>query len=143
MAKQYQVTASTRMVNRLTSGLAKLGVGRIELLTTTGRTSGEARQVPVSPIEMAGMEYLVSPYGDVGWVANTRARPEAILRLGSRARNVRLEEVGPDEAAPVIAAYYAREGHARGYMEAPDNPTVEYFRETAHRFPVFRVTPRD
>ncbi len=65
-----------------------------------------------------------------------------MLRLGSNARPVRLEEVGPDEAAPVIAAYYARENHARAYMEAPDNPTVDYFRESAHRFPVFRVSPR-
>ena len=142
MAKQYEVTASTQMVNRLTSGLAKLGIGHIEILTTTGRTSGEPRRVPISPIAMGGQEYLVSPYGSVGWVHNARARPEAMLRLGSNARPVRLEEVGADEAAPVIAAYYARENHARAYMEAPDNPTVDYFRDSAHRFPVFRVSPR-
>ncbi len=142
MAKQYEVTASTRFVNRLTSGMAKLGVGRIEVLTTTGRTSGEPRQVPVSPITMGDQEYLVSPYGSVGWVHNARAKPEAMLRLGSSARPVRLEEVDAGEAAPIIAAYYARENHAREYMEAPDNPTVDYFRDTAHRFPVFRISPR-
>ncbi len=47
----------------------------IEVLTTTGRTSGEPRQVPVSPIAMGGQEYLVSPYGNVGWVHNARANP--------------------------------------------------------------------
>ena len=142
MAKHYEVTASTRMINRLMGGAAKLGIGRTEVLTTTGRTSGEPRQVPVSPIEQSGREYIVSPYGDVGWVHNIRADPDAVLKLGSRERRVSLEEVGSDEAAPVIAAYYARESHARPYMEAPENPTVDYFRASAHRFPVFKVSPR-
>jgi hypothetical protein len=93
----------------------------------------------VSPIEVAGQEYLVSPYGEVGWVHNVRAQPDAVLRLGSRKRTVSLEEVAPEEAAPVIAEYYAREGYARRFMEAPDNPSVDDFRQAANRFPVFKV----
>jgi hypothetical protein len=47
--------------------------------------------------------------------------------------------VAPDDAAPVIAEYYAREGYARRFMEVPDNPSVDDFRQAAHRFPVFKV----
>jgi hypothetical protein len=65
MAKKYEVTGS---INRLTSVLARLGVGRTQMMTTTGRKSGEARRVPVSPIVVDGVEYLVSPYGERAWV---------------------------------------------------------------------------
>jgi deazaflavin-dependent oxidoreductase (nitroreductase family) len=139
MARQYEVTGWTRFINRITSGMAKVGMGRTELLTTTGRSSKQPRQVPVSPIEVAGQEYLVSPYGEVGWVHNARAQPDAVLRLGSRKRTVNLEEVPPDDAAPVIAEYYAREGYARRFMEVPDSPSVDDFRQAADRFPVFKV----
>jgi hypothetical protein len=85
------------------------------------------------------VEYLVSPYGEVGWVRNVRADPEVALRHGSRQRKATLEEVGPELAAPVAAAYYRREGFARPYMDVPPEPSVDDFRRAAHLFPVFRV----
>ena len=36
-----------------------------------GRT-GEARKVPVIPVEVGGSRYLVSPYGESDWVRNLR-----------------------------------------------------------------------
>jgi hypothetical protein len=65
----------THGINRITSAVARLGVGRTQVMTTTGRKTGERRRVPVSPIVVEGVEYLVSPYGEVGWVHNVRARP--------------------------------------------------------------------
>lgn len=136
MAKPYQASVGT---NRFMGLLVKLGVGRTELLTTTGRKSGEKRQVPVSPIEVDGTEYLVAPYGPVGWVLNLRADPEATLRHGRTERVVTLEEVTGPEVAPVVAGYYAREGYSRPYMDVPEDPSVSDFADRADSFPVFRV----
>jgi deazaflavin-dependent oxidoreductase (nitroreductase family) len=138
MAKQYEATQG---VNRLTSWLARRGWGRVEVMTTTGRKSGSPRQVPVSPIVVDGEEYLVSPYGVVSWVRNVRARPIVTLRHGKVHREVRLDEVTGAPAAPVVAAYYARESHPRPYMDVPESPTVSDFAERAEQFPVFRVGP--
>jgi deazaflavin-dependent oxidoreductase (nitroreductase family) len=136
MAKKYEVTGA---INRLTSALARLGVGRTELMTTIGRKSGEARRVPVSPIVLDGVEYLVSPYGERAWVQNARANPMVTLRHGPKQRQVRLEEVS--DGAAVVAGYYARESFSRPYMEVPENPTVDDFAARSDQFPVFRVTP--
>jgi deazaflavin-dependent oxidoreductase (nitroreductase family) len=136
MAKEYEVS---RGVNRFTSWMARRGLGRTHLMTTTGRKSGEPRQVPVSPISHDGVEYLVSPYGAVSWVHNVRANPTVELRLGSTRRTVRLEEVGGAVAAPIVAAYHARERFARPYMDVPEQPAVEDFAAASDSFPVFKV----
>jgi len=78
-------------------------------MTTTGRKTGERRRVPVSPIVVEGVDYLVSPYGEVGWVHNVRADPTVTLSHGSKTRQGRLEEVTDRSGAPVVAAYHARE----------------------------------
>jgi deazaflavin-dependent oxidoreductase (nitroreductase family) len=139
MAKPYE---ASRTVNGLTSWMAKRGWGRTELLTTKGRKSGQERQVPVSPIEVEGTEYLVAPYGEVAWVRNARAEPNVALRLGSTDRQVHLAEVSGDAAAEAVAAYYARETFPRPYMDVPENPSIADFAAKAGEFPVFRVESR-
>jgi deazaflavin-dependent oxidoreductase (nitroreductase family) len=139
MAKPYE---ASRTVNGLTSWMAKRGWGRTELLTTKGRKSGQERQVPVSPIEVEGTEYLVAPYGEVAWVRNARAEPNVALRRGSTERQVRLAEVSGDAAAEAVAAYYARETFPRPYMDVPENPSIADFAAKTGEFPVFRVDSR-
>jgi deazaflavin-dependent oxidoreductase (nitroreductase family) len=140
MAKVYKASP---MVNRLTSWSARRGWGRTEVLATRGRKSGEERQLPVSPIRLDGQEYLVAPYGEVAWVRNVRAEPNASLRRGAGVRSVRLAEVSGDLAARVVAAYYARETFPRPYMDVPENPTVADFAAREGSFPVFRVESRE
>jgi deazaflavin-dependent oxidoreductase (nitroreductase family) len=139
MAKPYE---ASRTVNGLTSWMAKRGWGRTEVLTTKGCKSGQERQVPVSPIEVEGIEYLVAPYGEVAWVRNARAESNVVLRRGSTDRQVRLAEVSGDAAAEAVAAYYARETFPRPYMDVPENPTIADFTAKAGEFPVFRVESR-
>jgi deazaflavin-dependent oxidoreductase (nitroreductase family) len=136
MAKKYEVT---RNVNRLMSWAARRGMGKTQLMTTTGRKSGQRREVPVSPLELDGIEYVVSPYGEVSWVRNVRANPSVTLRHGSNERQVRLEEITGPAAASAAAAYYERESFARPYMDVPENPTEADFIATSGLFPVFRV----
>jgi deazaflavin-dependent oxidoreductase (nitroreductase family) len=136
MATKYEVT---RNVNRLMSWAARRGMGKTQLLTTTGRKSGEKRQVPVSPLELDGVEYVVSPYGEVSWVQNVRAHPSVTLRHGSKERQAHLEEITGPTAASAAAAYYQRESFARPYMDVPENPTQADFAAKSALFPVFRV----
>ena len=140
MVKQYELNAGTLRIGRVMSWMARRGIGKVQVLTTTGRKSGEPKSVPVSPIEVDGVEYLVCPYGEMGWVHNARANPSAILRHGSKERQIRLSETHGDSAAEVVAAYHSREGYARQYMDVPENPTREDFVAAAASFPVFAVT---
>jgi len=135
MAKQFK---APKTVTWISLWLGRRGVGRLTTLTTLGRRSGELREVPVSPITLDGVEYLVAPYGSVGWVVNVRANPEVIIRSGKDIRHLRLDEVTA-QAAQVVEAYYRRESFPRKYMDVPGEATVDDFAGVSHRFPVFRI----
>lgn len=136
MVKQYEASST---VNGLMLWMAKRGWGSTQVLTTTGNSTGDPRQVPVSPIEVDGARYLVAPYGDVGWVRNVRSDPEVTLQRGRREREVRLVETTGETAAAVVMAYYEREKHPRPYMDVPENPTTADFAARDGAFPVFRI----
>ena len=138
MAKEYKVTAGKRAISWVLARAARLGMGNFVVLTTTGRRSGKPRQVTVSPISDAGGEYLVSPYGDTGWVLNVRAHPTATMLRGGSERSVRLVEV-TDDKADVVKAYWDRERFSRQFMDVPGDATVGDFAGVAGRFPVFRI----
>jgi deazaflavin-dependent oxidoreductase (nitroreductase family) len=138
VAKKYEVTATIRGVNRMTSFMAKRGWGRQVLLTTTGRKSGEPRQVPISPITVDGAEYIVAPYGEVAWVHNVRSRPNVSVRKGKESRAAVLVEV-TGQAPEVLKSYWGREGFVHQYMDVPESPTVDDFAASGESFPVFRV----
>ena len=138
MAKNYQVTGMIRTVNWVMAWLARRGRGPAHVLTTTGRSSGDPRSVPVSPIARDGVEYLVSPYGEVAWVKNVRANPVVTLEREKTIRTCRLVEV-TGQAPEVVKAYYEREGFARKYMDVPDDPSLADFEAASAAFPVFRV----
>ena len=139
MAKQYRTTTMTRIISRVMSWLARRGWGPATILTTVGRRTGTEHQVPVSPVELDGAEYLVAPYGAVGWVKNLRSRPQATLERGGEGVPITAHETSGEEAAKVVATYYARESYARRYMDVPNDPDVADFLERLDRFPVFRV----
>jgi deazaflavin-dependent oxidoreductase (nitroreductase family) len=143
MAKKYEASASTERIARIMSWMARRGIGRTQIMTATGRKSGRPRSVPVSPIVVDGVEFIVSPYGQVGWVRNVRANPAVGIRHGSTQREVRLEEAEGERAAAVVAAYHARERYARGYMDVPKNPTLGDFEARLGQFPVFEVVDRN
>lgn len=119
--------------------LASWGILRLVVLTTIGHRTGEQREVPVAPIHHDGVTYLVAPYGEVSWVHNVRAHPEATLRRGRTVRRVVLHEVDHPE---VVKRYYEREPIASRFMEVPGEGSVTDFAAVAGRFPVFRVEER-
>lgn len=138
MARDY---TAPRTINRIATWMSRLGVGSSVELVTIGRKSRQPRSVPVSPIDVDGVEYIVAPYGSVSWVQNVREEPIVTIRRGKRERPARLTEV-TDEAATIVAAYYERESFPRKYMDVPDSPTLKDFENAAASFPVFKVEDR-
>lgn len=139
VAKKYEITTGKRAVTWLMARAARLGIGNFVVLTTTGRRSGEPREVTVSPISDVDGEYLVSPYGDSGWVRNARANPTATIRRGGSEKTVQLVEM-TGEKPELVKAYYEREGFARQFMDVPGEASVSDFASVSERFPVFRIS---
>lgn len=138
MAKDYEVTTGKRIISWLTAKMARLRLGNFVVLTTTGRKSGQPRDVTVSPISDREGEYIVSPYGDSAWVLNARTNPDALIKRGGSASPVRLVEV-TEEKSELVKAYYEREGFAGRFMDVPGEATVNDFASVSDRFPVFRI----
>jgi deazaflavin-dependent oxidoreductase (nitroreductase family) len=141
MARQYEVTSGKRVISWIMGRLALLGLGNFVVLTTTGRKSGQPREVTISPISDDEGEYLVSPYGDSAWVLNARSDPTATIRRGSSLATVRLVEV-TGEKPGLVHAYHGRESFARQFMDVPGEGSVEDFASVPERFPVFRIESR-
>jgi len=100
-----------KFLNRATAAVASWGVTShyMETLEVTGRKSGRTISLPVVIAIVDGERYLVSILGeDVNWVRNVRAAGgKAALRAGRR-EEVQLEEVPPDQRAPILRAYLQR-----------------------------------
>ncbi len=81
---------------------AGLKPGPAYMLSVEGRRSGEMRSTPVTPLEYGGRRYLVAGGGGADWVKNARASGWAILGRERRSEKVRLVELDPQEAVPVL-----------------------------------------
>src|SRR3954452_13477066 len=110
MAKSYRLTPLRRLANVLMRQLLRLGLAprTTMLLTVPGRRSGTPRSTPVTLVEMDAQRWLVAPYGPVGWVRNARAAGQVELSSGRHSETVRVEELAPEEAAPILKAYVKR-----------------------------------
>jgi hypothetical protein len=93
----------------------------------------------VTPLDIEGTGYLVSPYGQVAWVRNARANPLVKLRHGRQEREVRLMELKPEQAARLLHEYWKSEKFVRPYFDVGPNPTTVDFRAEAVSHPVFRI----
>lgn len=87
-------------------GLLRAGVpmGPLILLTVRGRKTGQLRATPVDLFERDGRSYLVSTHGEESsnWVRNLRAAGEGVLTRGGNRRAIRVVELTPDAAGPVL-----------------------------------------
>jgi deazaflavin-dependent oxidoreductase (nitroreductase family) len=139
MARIYVVTEGTLRVNKLTMWLARRGLGKQVVLTTTGRKTGLPRSVPVSPLDIRGVGYIVSPYGAVNWVENVRADKNVQLRRGRHNRKVTLAEVPVARRGVLLAAYWKQERITRPYFDVPSDPQPADFAVGAENHPVFKI----
>jgi deazaflavin-dependent oxidoreductase (nitroreductase family) len=109
-------------------------------LTVPGRRTGKPYSTPVTLVEEKGERWLVAPYGEVGWVKNARAAGKVTLARGSRSETVRIIELAPSEAAPVLKKYVTDVPIVRPFFDVgPQSDTKDFIAE-APRHPVFRIT---
>lgn len=97
--------------------------GPFETMIVTKRVSKQPQKVPVTPIDVDGVKYLVSAYGETQWVKNVRANP--VITLGSTA--YRASETPVDARKPILDAYQAKVGkyvedQFRQLPDAADHP---------------------
>ena len=143
MAATYRTTWLRRFGNRLVAPAARFGVGgkRAHVLTVVGRKSGKRYSTPVMLVFRDGERWLVAPYGERAWVKNARAAGSVELTRARRTERVRVEEVGPEEAAPVLRDYLRKTPIVSPYFDASRSGTLEEFAAEADRHPVFRLLP--
>jgi deazaflavin-dependent oxidoreductase (nitroreductase family) len=82
------------------------GRGPFETLTVVKRVSKQPQKIPVTPVEVDGVTYLVSAYGETQWVKNVRANPD--VKLGDV--NYRAAEAAVGTRKPILDAYKAKVG---------------------------------
>ena len=109
-------------------------------LEVAGRRSGRVRSTVLVTADREGERYLVSVLGeDSDWVRNLRvAGGNAFIRHGRR-RAFRLEEVPPEQRAPILKAYLKWALGARAVFQLGPGAPLEEFARIADRHPVFRI----
>jgi deazaflavin-dependent oxidoreductase (nitroreductase family) len=142
VAKKYSLTGGRKAFNAFLKTLIQLGIptGTTVLLTAPGRRTGQARSTPVTILVDDGRRYLVSPYGEVGWVQNVRAAGgRARLKSRGRTEDVRLQELPPAQAAPLLKKYRDMYGIVAPFFDAKARDPVERFAAEADKHPVFEI----
>jgi deazaflavin-dependent oxidoreductase (nitroreductase family) len=138
---------AVRRVSWILERLLGLGVpvGPLYLLETRGWRTGTARTVPVAVIRFGGRRWLVSVFGETGWVRNIRVIKVACLRRGRRAETIRVAEVD-DKRRPVVAMRLRRSFRfipfVRQAFGATPRDGIAAFQAEAHRHPVFLIDDR-
>ena len=98
-------------VNLVLRAAGRLGLGwarELPVLVLTGRRTGKLRHTPVSVLELDGHRYLLAGFPGADWAANARAAGKGTLAVGRREEPVRLVELSPAEAVPVLRAWPVR-----------------------------------
>jgi hypothetical protein len=113
-------------------------------LTVRERTSGKPRSVSVALVEEGGERWIVAPSGEVDWVHDVRAADGwGTLDDGRHREPVELDELTPEEAAPVLRAYVERVPANQRFLTLSSDSSLAAFAAEAARHPVFRVVSAD
>lgn len=130
-----------RLENRILKIALRTGLklGTTYILTVKGRKTGALHSTPVVLVETNGERYLVAPYGPVNWVRNARAAGAVTLSRGGNSETLHIEELEPEESAPVLKQYVAIAPATRSCFAARPESSVRDFIAEAPRHPVFRL----
>src|SRR5258708_21379334 len=142
MAKQFEYTLVFKAGNVFMRTLLAFGISLngTTLITVPGRKSGRPHSTPITMVEFEGQRYVQSPFGSVNWVRNLRAAGTATLSWGRRHEVVRVTELSPDQAAPVIRSMLPRAPKViRDYFDVTPESSLEEIIRDAPNHPVFAV----
>jgi hypothetical protein len=135
--------------NRVIIALQRLGlaVGTMHILTVPGRTSGQLRSTPVSPLTVDSQRYVIGGLIEADWVKNARAAGWGILAHGRTQARVALTELPVAERAPILREFPGKVPHGvqffRQLYGLPKEPAAlpAAFAALAPHCTVFRVDP--
>jgi hypothetical protein len=101
-------------------------------MTVIRRGSKLPQTIPMTPVDVDGVKYLVSVRGETEWVKNVRANPHVTLTK-SDATDYVASEVPVEARKPIVAAYKAMacKATARLFRQLPEGA----------EHPVFALTP--
>jgi deazaflavin-dependent oxidoreductase (nitroreductase family) len=148
---RYRAPTFVAALNPLVRRMIRAGVplGPNVVLTVRGRSSGLPRSFPVAIIDVGGTHYIQSPYGEVNWVRNLRANPEALLTRGSSHAWVDAAEIAPEDAVAILCAGVERYLRSRWlsplvrvFTGIRRDSTSEEILAQARRHPMFRLMPK-
>jgi hypothetical protein len=132
-------------MNKVLIAVQRIGLGMKDLpvLTAPGRTSGKPRSTPLSVLELEGQRYLLEGFPGADWARNVRAaQGRATLTTGRHREEVRLVELDPQDALPVLRLWPVRLADGAKIMAdagVVEAVTPEAFEAVAGRCAVFRV----
>jgi deazaflavin-dependent oxidoreductase (nitroreductase family) len=135
-----------KQMNKIVKGLQKLGIhtGPAMVLTVPGRKSGHPRSTPMTPFEFQGGLYTVAGFPRADWAANARAAGAGTLSRGRKSRRVKIVELTPEDARPVLRAFPVEVPIGVGFGKRSGlvrDGTPDEFEALAGKCPVFRFDP--
>lgn len=144
MSRTYVLGPLRRLANVGMHALLRVGVAppHTYLLTVQGRRTGTMHSTPVTLVEDDTGRWLVAPYGEVGWVKNTRAAGQVRLTRGRHSQELGVDEVDGVEAAGVLRRYVNAARIVRPFFDVGPASPLAAFEAEAPLHPVFRLRPR-
>lgn len=132
-----------RIANPLMAGLTRAGlsVRGSRVLHVQGRKSGDWHTVPVNPLTLDGVQYLVAPRGETQWVRNLRAAGHGRLQLGRRKTAFTATEVHDAHVkAPILQSYLRTwRSEVGAFFDGVDADSIDALRAIADGYPIFIV----
>jgi deazaflavin-dependent oxidoreductase (nitroreductase family) len=96
-------------MNKVFIGMSRLGMSfggeSPMVLTVPGRKSGKPRSTPITPMTVDGKRYVVGGFPGADWVRNARAAGQATLQRGRHTERVRMVELSPEDARPLLRVF--------------------------------------
>jgi deazaflavin-dependent oxidoreductase (nitroreductase family) len=114
------------------------------VLTVVGRKTGKLRSTPVTPMHIDGKRYVVGGFPGADWVSNARAAGEGTLQRGRHTERVRLVELSPEDARPLLRAFPTEVPTGVSFAKNAglvSGPNPDEFEALAGRCAVFRFDP--
>jgi deazaflavin-dependent oxidoreductase (nitroreductase family) len=135
-----------KRMNRIVKAIQKIGIptGPAMVLTVPGRKTGRPRATPMTPFEHDGALYTVAGFPRADWALNARAAGVGILSRGRKSRRVKIVELDPAQARPVLRAFPIKVPVGVGFGKRTgliQEGTPDEFEALAGRVPVFRFEP--
>ena len=109
------------------------GIVHSQTLTVMKRFSKQPQKIPVTPVEVDGVKYLVSTRGESQWVKNVRVDPNVTLATKSGTTKYVANETPVENRQPILDAYMLKAGKmVEAYFRRLPDPADH---------PVFTLTP--